>query len=356
MPLTPTALNDLVIATTRELSKGKWTQAAQTFQRYETLSKWFKEKKVQVDSGYGISRTIQLSLAGAAKHNSFADADNPVIKDLLTQVTNNWVHAQTHWAYYYQEQLMNGTVNRIIDEIKARSEGSMIDMAEELENKTWGAAPTTTSENTLPRGVQYWIVPSSTAAVGFNGGAPSGHTTVGGINPTTNANWKNATGTFTAWTKDQFVDSACQLMYECNFESPVGREDFYSAKGQNFRIYCSYAASRQISKIGEAQNENLGKDIASMDGIVTLKSNAIIPLPVLKQYDSASTFNTSGNSPVYFINHQTFYPVVLKGDFMRESEPLRLPQQHNAYAVYRDLTYNFLCVNRRSNGVLYKSA
>jgi hypothetical protein len=60
------------------------------------------------------------------------------------------------------------------------------------------------------------------------------------------------------------------------------------------------------------------------------------------------------NDPMYLIDHSTFYPVVLKGDYLRESDPKQNEESHNAYSIHVDLTYNYVCLDRRRNAVMYK--
>ena len=97
-----------------------------------------------------------------------------------------------------------------------------------------------------------------------------------------------------------------------------------------------------MEDIGEASNENLGRDLASMDGTMTFRNHPVIWVPEL---------DGQTNAPVYMVDHSTFYPVVLKGDFLRESKSTQAPSQHNVYQYFVDLTYNYLCVDRRRNAV-----
>ena len=100
-----------------------------------------------------------------------------------------------------------------------------------------------------------------------------------------------------------------------------------------------------IEDLGEAQNENLGKDIASMDGVMVFKRNPVIYVPKLDD-------NTDQTDPVYMLNMSTFYPVCLKGDYLRETEPEKAPNQHNVFVIHVDLTWNVLCDDRRRNALL----
>ena len=74
------------------------------------------------------------------------------------------------------------------------------------------------------------------------------------------------------------------------------------------------------------------------------------PIIHMKQLDNDST-----SDPVYGIDHSTFYPVCLKGDYLRESGPDPATDQHNAWNCFVDLTYNFLNVDPRRSLVAAKS-
>jgi hypothetical protein len=130
---------------------------------------------------------------------------------------------------------------------------------------------------------------------------------------------------------------------KCGFKSPITVEDYRGTRGQKYRFYVNESTISDIEDVGEAQNENLGRDIASMDGSIVFKGHPIRWVPKL----DADTQN-----PIYGIDHSTFYPACLEGDYLRESEAERAPDQHNVYQVFVDLSYNFVCIDRRRNMVL----
>ena len=141
------------------------------------------------------------------------------------------------------------------------------------------------------------------------------------------------------------------------FKSPVGTPDYSKTAGDagRFRLYVKEATLSSFEDIGESQNENLGRDVAPYGGskdvryvteTLTFRKNPIIWIP---QLDDAAF--TAANNPVYMVDHATFYPVCLKGDFLRETGPNPAPNQHNVFRTFVDLSYNFVCVNRRRNAV-----
>lgn len=340
--LTALDFADLVAATLYDLGPPRFQQIAQNLQDYEVFTKWFKKDKVVFDSGIGIQRNLMARLSGAASHVGLMDEDQVNIPDLLEQLQIPWRHATTSWGLIYQESLMNRGRALIVKVIKPRRAAAMIDLVEELEEKAWDSPPSS-SNKTLPYGIQYWVVPNATT--GFNGGYPSGHSTVGGVDLTDAPNFKNYTDIYTDITKADLIKKLRKAHRKIRFKSPITIQDYRGSKGERYRLYTNESTLSSLEDVGEAQNENLGRDLASMDGTITFRNHPIIWVP---QLDS----NTNG--PVYMIDHSTFYPVVLRGDYLRESQN-KAPNQHNIVQYFIDLTYNFLCVDRRRNAILATS-
>lgn len=340
--LTALDIQDLVASTLYDLGPMRFQQVAQSLQYYEVFSKWFKKDRVMFDSGIGIQRTLMNKLDSAsAKHVGLTDTDQVNIPDVLDQLQIPWRHVQTHWALIYQSDiLMNRGKSLILNVIKPKRAAALLGLVEELEERAWGDAPGA-NDKTLPFGIQYWLVENATT--GFNGGAPSGHTTVGGVSLTDTPNFKNYTARYTSVTKSDLIKTMRTAHRKIRFMSPVTIKDYRGSVGERYRIYVNESVISSMEDLGEGQNENLGRDIASMDGTITFRRNPVIWVPKLDE-------RTDG--PVYMVDHSTFYPVCLKGDYLRESEATKAPNQHNVFQVFVDMTYNFLCIDRRRNAVL----
>lgn len=334
---------DLVAATLKDLGRMNFEQIAQNLQDYIVFTKWFKKNKVSFDSGIGIQKTLMNRLTGAAAHVGFMAEDQVDISDVVDQLSVPWRHANTHWGYFFQESLMNRGKSMIFDVVKPRRADAMISLVEELENKAW-ASPAVDNK-TEPYGIPYWIVKNSTT--GFTGGAPSGHTTVGGVSLTDSPTFKNYSAQYTTSGKTDLIRKLRTAHRKCQFKSPIPGSD-YSANVARYSMYVNETTYSEWEEVGEAQNENLGRDIAPIGGGnygISFRGNLISWVPKL----DADTTN-----PVYGVDHSTFFPVCLKGDYLRESKPKEAPNQHNVYQVFVDLTYNFICLNRRRNWVMYK--
>jgi len=342
--LTANELVDLVAGTLDDLGPLKFENIAQTLQDYEVVPKWFKKDKVMIQDGRGIQRNLLNKLSNAAKHVGLFDTSNANVPEILKQVRVDWIHAETSWAFEYRSDvLMNRGGSAIVDTIEQRRADAMISLVEEIEQKSWTAPGTTDTVD--PYGLPYWIVKSNTTpAGGFTGGAPTGHTTVGGIDLTASPNFKNWSANYTTLSKADAIKKLRTAHRKINFKSPVSIPQYRGEKGNNYRLYVNESTISDVEDVGEGQNENLGRDIASMDGQMVFKNHPIIWVPQL---------DSDGNNPIYMVNHRTFWPAILKGDNLRETEPMRAPHQPNLFECFVYITYNFVCINRRANAVIY---
>ena len=102
-----------------------------------------------------------------------------------------------------------------------------------------------------------------------------------------------------------------------------------------------------MEELGEQQNENLGRDLASMDDNMAFRKSPLIWVP---QLDG----NADETDPIIFINWSWFYPVFLKGEYLREGKPQVSPKQHATFVTHIDTSWNLLCTDRRRQAILTK--
>lgn len=339
MTIQASDIPDIVVTTRKEEGALRFQQIAQSLPFYEVFSRIFKRDKVTFQSGRAISRTLMTKLhRAAADHVGFLEPDVVDIIDVLETMTVEWVHARTYWGLVYQtDVLMNSGPELILNIIKPRRLASVLGLVEELEDAFWADAPAS-SNKTEPWGIKYWLVSNATA--GFNGGAPSGHSTVGGINPTTTPAFKNYTLSYGAVSFMDLIKKLKTAFRACRFVSPVQHPDYRNQIRDRYRGYVNEVTISLMEDLIRAQNSDLGKDLAAMEGQAYINGYPIIQVPKL----DADTTN-----PIYFPDFATFYPVCLKGDYLRETGPIMSKDQHNAWNNFVDLTYNFICIDRRRN-------
>ena len=337
MALDQSQILDLVATTQKELGRMRWTELATDYQDFEVLPKMLKRGNVAFESGDGIQRNVMVDESGAASHVGLFNVDDVNVGDVMQTFNVPFRHTTTNYAFDRREKAINsGSATQIVDLIKVRRSDAMISLALLLEQAFWGK-PGDSTDNTTPFGLFYWMV--NNASTGFNGGNPSGFTSgAGGLSSTTYPRWSNYTAQYTNVTKADLIKKMRTAHRKTDFMSPIDIPDYRSGRGQNFRIYVNESTISSIEDVGEAQNENLGRDVASMDGATTFRRNPIIYVPKL---DDEST------NPVFMVNWNVFKIFFLRGEYLREDPPRQSSRQHNVFEIHVDLSWNTVCVNRR---------
>ncbi len=336
--LTAPQLGDLVNTTLRDLGKPKFTEIATDLQRHTAMRNLLKKNRIELASGYGVQFDVMVTQSGAAANVGLGASDNVNIVDTMTQATADWRNTTTNYAVVGQEISMNAEPSRIVDLVKTRRIAAMISMAEIMEANFWGP-PVALSDNLTPWGVNTWIVKSATE--GFNGGAPSGYTTIG-LNPTTYPRWQNWTYQYTAVSRDDLIRHWRKAATFTDFQPPVDGIPTFNT-GDQYGFYTNYGVIGPLEEALESQNENLGNDVASKDGKTMFRRVPVSWVPKLE----ADTTN-----PVYGINWGWFKTYILKGWWLKETHVPIYPGQHTVSAHFLDATYQFITKNRRCHFVL----
>ncbi len=334
---------DLVNTTLQKVDKNKFEDLASAYQHYEVMPRLAKQ--MSSDTGDGHEYTVAVTPSSAAKNIGLFEVDDVNVED-HTQLANvPFRHTTTNWAYDMKEKFIQGGPEKIVDEVMVREKMALIGLAEQMEQDFWGK-PASSSDKVTPFGIDYWLV--SNTSTGFNGGNASGFSDgPGGLSATTYTAWKNWTAQYTNVTKADLIQKMRKAHRETNFRSPVDIPSLRKGPGQDFRIYVNGDTIEDFEELGEAQNENLGRDLAPMDGMMTFRKNPIIWIPILDD-------NTNLTDPIYMINWNTFGLFTLKGNNMRTTGPIRSGTQHDTWQVHKDVSWNTKCVNRRMNALITK--
>ncbi len=334
MALSHDQILDLVKTTQKELGKMKWTEIATDLQEYEVLSKMLKSNKVSFATGEGLQRNLMVDESGAAKHVGLFNADDVNVGDVMQVMDVPFRHSTTNYAFDRRERAMNEGPEQIVELIKVRRADAMISLAKLLEDCFWDDH---SGDNVTPFGIRYWVQGATTQ--GFNGGNHAQFASgPGNLSASDYPRWSNYTDKFTNVTKADLIKKLRKAHRLTDFKSPVDIPDYRTSKGQNYRIYMNEETLSALEDVGEAQNENLGRDLASMDGSISFRRNPLVYIPKL---------DAETNKPIYLINWGVFSVFFLKGEHLREDGPLRVAGQHNVYQVHVDLSWNSLCVDRR---------
>lgn len=341
--LTDKEIGDLVTSTLDDLGRGSFEQIATDLTEHEAMSRILKRDKVAFQSGTGIQWTVMVKDSGNAKNIGMFQEDATDVQDVLKQASVPWRHTVTSWAFDRRELLMNRGAAEIVDLLRVRRADGMISLSKLMEKNFW-SKPADSTDETEPFGVPYWLVKNATE--GFNGGNPAGFSSgAGNLSSSTYPKWSNWSAKYVNFSKADLIRKLRKGHRNIMFKSPVSIPDFRRGAGQKYRLYTNESVIAAIEDLGEAQNENLGRDIASLDGTMVFKGNPIIRVPYL---DPDTT------NPIYMLNFGWFYPTFLRGDWLRESGVKQKANQHNTFCVFIDCTWNICMRNRRYHAVFYQ--
>lgn len=337
MSLTVEQIADLVQTTLSELGEGKWTDLTGDLQEYVVMPRLLVKDKVKFAGGKGHSWNVMVGTTGNAKRVGLYETDTPAVADQLVQASLGWAHATTNYSFARQEINMNTGKRQLLELVKTRRADADIDLAKLLEVDFWGGQDVV--NNLKPMGVKNWLCYSPTA--GFNGAAAAGFTTVAGLNPTTYPRWRNYTDQYAAVTKADLMAKVRQAMTKCLFKSPLAPGDAPSYRRSDRRgLYTCYSVLAAMELLAEAQNDSLGSDLASKDGAVTIRR---VPVEYVPQLD-----NETASKPIVGIDWGVFYPAFLDGEYMVETTTPSATQ-HTVVTTHKDLTYQWICKDRRPN-------
>jgi hypothetical protein len=335
--LSDSALLDLSKSTLDELGPPKFVQVAQKIQDYEAVERLLRKDRVQFDSGKAVSRRLMVTQSGNARHVGLYAKDTVIVGDVLAEINLPWKHTMAYYAWERREILMNRGKSKIVGLMDSRRADGMLGLIELMEEACW-TKPDDSDDTDPPFGLPYWIVKN--ASTGFNGGNPAGFSSgPGGL---VNDNFKNYTFQYAAMTKADAIKKMRTGYRKIGFKSPRNIPDYRRGRGNRYRLYVNEETISTMEEVGEAQNENLGRDLAPMDDTMAFKRNPIVWVPYL---------DVDTTNPIYMIDMSTFFPIFLSGDWLRETEPKFVYDSHNCLVVFIDLTWQLMCLNRRANAV-----
>jgi len=332
---------DLVTTTQKELGRLKWTDLTTDLQEFIFLPKILKKEKVQFGSGYGIQWNVMTDFNKNARHVGLFAKDVINVADSMRIASIPWRHCTVAYAIDRREIAMNRDPAKIVDIVRNRRIQGMIDLATEIEKAGWSMPPSTT-DDLMPYGLDYWITAYGASSTGaFAGGVPaSGWTTVAGITPSSSTRWYNWCATYTSVSKSDLIKKMREGAAKTFFTPPVEISDYN--RGDRYVWYTNYATLARMEELLEAQNDNLGRDVASMDGQVRFRKAPVQWAPYLDSLSASASKN-----PVIGVNWGQFYPVFLKGEYLVEAAQKPAPEQHTVLFTTIDLTWNLVCKDKR---------
>lgn len=342
--LLATEIDDLVTTTLNELGEMKVTDVMSDYQDTIFLKRLVKKNKMTFRAGPEVSFNLITDTNGSARGVGLYYTANVNPTNVMTTGKMPWRHVTWNWAIERREVAMNRSPRMIVDLVKTRRVAALGDAVKYFERRGW-RCPATTNEEDF-HGIPYWIVKSATAVTtnnGFNGTHPSGYSTVANISATTQPRWANYAAPYTAITKADLVAVLWRAMTWTDFK-PLVENGFPTYEvGNDFGLYTTYAVQTGLKQIAESQNDNLGKDLDSMNGSVMLRRT---PITWVRELEDDTT------GVVYGINWSCLHAMGLSGEWLHETPVPVHPNQPTVSATHTDCTLNMYCTNRRKQFVV----
>ena len=344
---------DLVIGALNAKGAPNFVNLLPSQQRYEVFGSMYKKRK-KIPGGRGLEKQIALDATSTAEMTGLYDVDNYQVNSHLATLTVPFRHTKDHYTWDRREMLFNegsgGPANpavKIVDILQPREINTFTSIANLMETQGFGV-PSSSSDTDSVYGFRYWL-PSS-ATTGFNGQNPSGFSDKGGIDASTKTNFRNYTAEWTDVSRTDLAQKMAVGFRQIRWKAPHTTKDAQSESFSNYKIYMRGTTIDDLELIGEGQNENIGKNIGMFngnnlpgfykDGVGDLTFKRI-PLCWVPSEDDQS------DNSVWMINLDSFYIITLKGDEMVRTQ-VQIPNQHNNFAVWIDLTWNMVLENPRS--------
>ena len=331
-------LGDLVATTLKDLGRLRFTEIATDLQNHVAMRNLLRKNRVEMESGYAIQWDVMVDHSHTSTNVGIAATDNVNIFDGMVQASTVMRNSTTNYAFDHREVQANQSPSRIVNLVQARRIMAMISLAELMETNFWGFP--NASDTLTPLGIPYWVTKNATE--GFNGGTPTGYSTVAGLNTTTYPRWQNWTYQYTAVSRDDFIRHARQAATKTDFMPPVDGIPTFNT-GDSYGFYTNYSVIGQLEEAAESQNDNLGSDLASQDGKTLFRR---VPVTYVAKLDADTT------NPFYGLNWGVLKTWVMKGWWLRETNLPITPNQHTVSSHHIDCTYNFVARDRRRHFVL----
>jgi hypothetical protein len=338
-------IGDLITTSLPHLGKFKFTDLSSDYYNTIALKRILKKKKMKFDSGPTIRFNVMFDTNGSARFVPLGYTVNVNVPNVMTYGEMPWRHATFNWAIEAREEVMNSGESKIVDIMQTRRMAAFGDWIKLIETQLW-AVPDASDELSF-QSIPYWIVKSNTAATkanndGFNGGAPSGFTTVANLSPTTYRRWRNYATQYTSVSKDDLIRKMRRAAVYTKFMPLVDDMPVYDL-GEDFAWYTNYSVLGTMEEILESQNESLGSDIASMDGKVVFRRAGVVSV---QELDNDTT------NPVYGIYWGELFAMRLRDWWMKEGYIGQNPNQPTVAMTNVESSLNTLCRNRRRQSVI----
>ena len=343
MGLAFSKIDDAVLATQNKLiKKGAFVDMQTDLTDHVAVREMWKGRQKQFEGGQDWEFEIQMDHNHSARTVGLYETDGSSENDTLKDGKVSVRHVNAHYIYDQRLPAFQRGGTAIVNLIKSKQTGMMVSLYELLEEILW-SKPADSSDDKTPFGLAYWV--TKNALEGFYGGNPVGFSEGrAGISTEDYPRFANWTAKYASVTKDDVVRKMRRAHRKTKFRSPVSHAtpDLGSMKNG---IYTNDNVIGTLEELLEAQNMNLGNDLASKDGRTLFKSTPVQYAPYL---DNDST------DPIYMLDWKWLAIGVLAGWENNLSAPYMVPGKHLVRRVDLDASLNMVCTDPRRQAVISK--
>ena len=357
------AFNDFVLSTGPKVLKGPDQLLNDATKNTYMLGRMLKggQAALSLQSGQKVIERVQLSDSGTFQFydpNSDLDIQNV---DVLRSIEAPWRFATDHYSYTEQEVTLNSGDPQTYYKnlLKSKRQACATSMYNGMEESLWAQPSNSKMESTATKdGVPYSIP----ALVTKDGLAPSGFTTIVGLDPDNETGWRNQTQTYDAAAKadpaDGIVDALRRMYHKVHFVAPMGgmREYFENDRMQKMCICTNLDGQTLIERLTQDANDRLtpAADIGWASGKVIFNG---IPIDYIAELDTALVDGGAaipdGKPWYYFLNLEYLHPIFHTSQYMVEKSPMNHPRQPFSFVVWKSTYYQLMPTSRRRQGLVY---
>jgi hypothetical protein len=312
--------------------------------------------RMKIEGGKRVERYITLHDEGNAKHRGNWDEDTHNVLNIDETIVADWRTASSNLSWNLVEASINSGAAQIYDVIANKYRNALREMVDEIYAAMW-KTPTSASDRLNPFGLPGWITEgtddSTGGFTGYTGNYWGSATTynVGGLTSSATTNARHAN--YYADHNGSLDETLWTLLDRCfrqvHFEAPtVPKTLDGTMQADRYTMFSNDNVIGNLNMLQAKSDDQVGYRIDTHFGTPTFRG---VPLLYVDILDTAAT-NNYGTDPIFGINTDLFYPVVLSGWDFKMSKPRQRDQQHLVLTVDMDLVYTYICETRRAAGWL----
>jgi hypothetical protein len=337
-------IDDAVQLTQKKLiAKGSFLDLQTDLTDHVAVREIWKGKAKKFEGGEAWKFQVQTDHNHSARFVGLYETDVSALTDTMAKGEVAPRHVNAHYIYDLHEQDFQRGGLAIADLVFTRVVAMHVSLFELMEEALW-SKPTDSNDVLTPYGIAFWIVRNATE--GFNGGNPTGFSAGrAGLSSTTYSRWKNWTAQYTDVSKTDLLRKMRTAHRSSQFRSPLSHAQ-PSLGSMGNGIYTGNDVIGLLEELLEAQNMNLGNDLASKDGRAMFKGTPVTYVPKL---------DSDAQDPVYMIDWKWIQMGIMAGWENNLTKPYMLPNKHNVRRVDLDASMNMICTNLRRQAVISKA-